>query len=53
VSVRGCLLVGIDGTHACGKTTLVHALTAHYRERGVLVDCVGERPAAVRSSKTS
>jgi hypothetical protein len=34
--------VGIEGTHASGKTTLVHALTTHYRARGVLVDCVGE-----------
>ena len=42
MSVRGCVLVGIEGTHASGKTTLVHALTAHYRERGVLVDCTGE-----------
>ena len=42
MSVRGCVLVGIEGTHAAGKTTLVHALTAHYRERGVLVDCTGE-----------
>ena len=42
MSVRGCVLVGIEGTHAAGKTTLVHALTAHYRQRGVLVDCTGE-----------
>jgi hypothetical protein len=42
VSVRRCVLVGIEGTHASGKTTLVHALTARYRERGVLVDCTDE-----------
>jgi hypothetical protein len=42
MSVRGCVLVGIEGTHASGKTTLVHALTAYYRQRGVLVDCTGE-----------
>ena len=42
MSVRGCVLVGIEGSHAAGKTTLVHALTAQYRERGVLVDCTGE-----------
>jgi hypothetical protein len=42
VSVRGCALVGVEGIHASGKATLVHALTAHYRERGVLVDCTGE-----------
>src|SRR5439155_11276189 len=42
VSVRGCVLVAVEGTHASGKTTLVHALTAHYRAQGVLVDCVPE-----------
>jgi thymidylate kinase len=42
VSLRGCVLVAIEGTHASGKTTLVHALTAHYRARGVLVNCTGE-----------
>jgi thymidylate kinase len=38
VSVRGCVLVAIEGTHASGKTTLVHALPAHYRARGAPVD---------------
>jgi predicted ATPase len=42
VSIRDCLVVAVEGTHASGKTTLVHALTAHYRARGVLVDCTGE-----------
>ena len=42
VAVRDCLLVAIEGTHASGKTTLIHALVAHYRARGVLVDCTGE-----------
>lgn len=42
MSMRGCVLVGIEGTHAAGKTTLVHALTAHYRQHGVLVNCTGE-----------
>lgn len=42
MAVRGCVLVAIEGTHACGKTTLAHALVAHYRARGVLVDCTGE-----------
>jgi predicted ATPase len=42
MSVRGCVVVAIEGTHASGKTTLVHALTAHYRARGVLVDCTAE-----------
>lgn len=42
MTVRGCLVVAVDGTSASGKTTLVHALTAHYRSRGVLVACTGE-----------
>ena len=42
MTVRGCVVVGIEGTHTSGKTTLVHALTAHYRARGVLVDCMRE-----------
>src|SRR5207244_3376367 len=35
-------VVAVEGTHASGKSTLVHALTAHYRARGVLVDCTAE-----------
>lgn len=42
MGVRGCVLVAVEGTHASGKTTLVHGLVAHYRARGVLVDCTGE-----------
>lgn len=42
MSVRGCVVVAVEGTHASGKTTLIHALTAHYGARGVLVDCIGE-----------
>lgn len=40
--VRGCVVIAIEGTHACGKTTVVHALTAHYRAQGVNVACTGE-----------
>ena len=29
--IRNC--VAVEGTHASGKTTLVHALTSHLRER--------------------
>ncbi len=42
MSIRDCVLIAVEGTHASGKTTLVHALTAHYRSHGVLVDCTGE-----------
>jgi hypothetical protein len=42
VAIRNCLLVAVEGTHAAGKTTLTHALAAHYRAQGVLVDCTGE-----------
>ena len=38
--LRTCLVVAVEGTHASGKTTLTHALAAHYRGRGVHVACV-------------
>ncbi|WP_433145192.1 AAA family ATPase [Actinomadura nitritigenes] len=44
--IRDCTVIAVEGTHATGKTTLVHALTSHYRERGVHVTCTGE-PARV------
>jgi thymidylate kinase len=46
MSVHGCVVVAIEGTHASGKTTLVHSLTALYRARGVLVDCTDEDESA-------
>jgi predicted ATPase len=42
--LRDCVVLAVEGTHASGKTTLTHALAAHYRERGVHVACV-EEPA--------
>ncbi|MFI7214675.1 ATP-binding protein [Micromonospora maritima] len=42
MTIRTCVVVGIEGTYAAGKSTLVHALTAHYRARGVLVACTPE-----------
>jgi nicotinamide riboside kinase len=44
VPVRGCTVIAVEGTHASGKTTLVHALVGHYRERGIHMTCV-EEPA--------
>lgn len=35
MSVHDCLVLGIEGSHAAGKTTLVHALVSHLRESGV------------------
>ena len=40
--IRDCAVIAIDGTHASGKTTLMHALTAHYRRAGVNVATAGE-----------
>ncbi|MGH3700101.1 MAG: AAA family ATPase [Pseudonocardiaceae bacterium] len=40
--IRDCVVIAIDGTHASGKTTLIHALTAHYRRQGVNVAAMGE-----------
>lgn len=42
--LRNCGVIGIEGTHASGKTTLAYALAAHYRERGVHAAAV-EEPA--------
>ncbi|MFJ2187840.1 AAA family ATPase [Kitasatospora sp. NPDC087861] len=44
--IRDCQVVAVEGTAAGGKTTLVHALTAYYREQGVNVAATGE-PARV------
>ncbi|GAA2136771.1 hypothetical protein GCM10009760_16510 [Kitasatospora kazusensis] len=44
--IRTCAVLAVEGTQAGGKTTLVHALAAHYRERGIHVECTGE-PARV------
>lgn len=40
--VRDCTVIAVEGTHASGKTTLVHALVSHFRERGVHITCVDE-----------
>jgi hypothetical protein len=40
--IRDCTLIGVDGTQAAGKTTLIHALTAYYREQSVNATCTGE-----------
>lgn len=42
MAIRRCAVVAIEGTHASGKTTLMHALTAYYRAAGVHATCVGE-----------
>jgi hypothetical protein len=40
--IRDCAVIAVEGTQAAGKTTLVHALTSHYRERAVNAACTGE-----------
>lgn len=42
MAIRDCTVVAVEGALAAGKTTLVHALTAHYRSRGIHVACTGE-----------
>jgi predicted ATPase len=42
MALRDCVVIAVEGTHASGKTTLVHALTAAYRQRGVHVTCTDE-----------
>jgi nicotinamide riboside kinase len=40
--IRDCTVIAVEGTHASGKTTLVHALTSYYRELGVHATCTDE-----------
>ena len=40
--VRDCTVLAVEGTQAAGKTTLVHALTSYYRERGIHAACTEE-----------
>jgi nicotinamide riboside kinase len=42
MSIRDCIVIAVEGTHASGKTTLIHALTSYYREQGVHATCTGE-----------
>ncbi|TGA91893.1 AAA family ATPase [Streptomyces sp. MZ04] len=42
MTIRECAVIAIEGTQAAGKTTLVNALTAHYREQGINVTNTGE-----------
>lgn len=42
MSIRNCTVIAVEGSHSSGKSTLVHALTSHYREHGVHVTCVDE-----------
>ncbi|WP_385646016.1 AAA family ATPase [Streptomyces sp. SudanB91_2054] len=40
--IRDCRVIAVEGTQAAGKTTYVHALTAHLREQGINIACTGE-----------
>ncbi|MEE1764399.1 AAA family ATPase [Streptomyces sp. SP18BB07] len=40
--IRECAVIAVEGTQAAGKTTLVHALTAHYRGQSIGATCTGE-----------
>ncbi|WP_128378539.1 AAA family ATPase [Streptomyces cavernae] len=40
--IRECRVIAVEGTQAAGKTTFVHALTAHLREHSIGVACTGE-----------
>lgn len=42
MSIRACRVIAVEGTHASGKTTLVHALVSYYKERGIHAACTGE-----------
>lgn len=42
MSIDDCVVVGIEGSHGTGKTTLAHSLTAALSAEGVQVGCLGE-----------
>jgi len=42
--LRDCVVIAVEDTHASGKTTLTHALAAHYREQEICIAAV-EEPA--------
>ncbi|MGH3548462.1 MAG: dTMP kinase [Pseudonocardiaceae bacterium] len=42
MALRQAKLVAFDGTHASGKTTLIHAVAALLRRQGVHVTTLGE-----------
>lgn len=40
--IRDCVIIAVEGTHASGKTTLVHALTSHLRAASIHAECTNE-----------
>ncbi|MFD8952482.1 AAA family ATPase [Streptomyces xanthophaeus] len=40
--IRDTTVIGVEGSQAAGKTTLIYALAAHFREQGVNVAITGE-----------
>jgi thymidylate kinase len=40
--IRDCTVIAIEGTHASGKTTLVHALTSHLRAQSIHAESTNE-----------
>lgn len=49
--MRKCAVLAVEGTHVSGKTTLTHALAAHYREQGIHVATVEELAQPVRGDR--
>ncbi len=48
MAIRSCRVLGIEGAHGTGKSTLAQALAAHYKERhihvGTLWECARTSP---------
>lgn len=42
MSIRGCLVIAVEGTQASGKTTLAHGLVSAFSEAGRVVSFVAE-----------
>lgn len=42
MSIRDCRVVAVEGAHGTGKSTLVHALVAHYKRNNIHAACLAE-----------
>lgn len=42
MAIRGCRVIALEGSHGTGKSTLVHALVAHYKCRNIHATSLAE-----------
>lgn len=42
MTIRDCRVIAVEGAHGTGKSTLVHALVAHYKSNNIHAACLAE-----------